>query len=265
MQAKTIEAFYSVSAGAEALAHQAAGYFLNRIREAVNARGCARIAISGGSTPKRTFELLATAPYREQIAWEQLEIYWVDERCVPPEDPDSNYRMTREALLDKVFIRTSQIFRIHGELEPQEAAVQYEADIRRSFGLKDGEMPVFDTVVLGMGPDGHTASLFPHTEALHEKLRIAVANHVLSQKEAWRVTLTSPVINQARDVFFLIQGADKAGPLKGVLLGAYNPEELPSQLIQPENGRITFLLDSAAAAFLPSPDSQGNGRLEIAR
>ena len=263
--AKTIEAFYSVSSSTEALAQQAAEYLLNRIHQAVAARGRARIAISGGSTPKRTFELLAAAPYREQIPWERLEIYWVDERCVPPGDPDSNYRMTREALLNKVFVSASQIFRIHGEFEPEEAAAQYEADIRQSFRLEGGEMPVFDTVALGMGPDGHTASLFPHTQALHEILRIAVANHVPAQKDSWRVTLTWPVINQARDVFFLIQGADKAAPLQGVLLGPYDPEELPSQLIQPASNRITLLLDSAAAALLPKPDTEGKGRLELAR
>ena len=263
--AKTIEALYSVSASPEALAQQAAAYLVNRIRESVAARGRARIAISGGSTPKRTFELMAAAPFREQIPWEQVEIYWVDERCVPPDDPDSNYRMTREALLDKVFVSSSQVFRIHGEFDPEEAAAQYEADIRQSFCLKDAEMPIFDTVALGMGPDGHTASLFPHTPALNEVRRIAVANHVPSQKDTWRVTLTWPVINQARDVFFLIQGADKAAPLKGVLLGAYNPEELPSQLIQPKNNRITLLLDSAAAALLPAPDAEGKGKLEIAR
>ena len=262
---KTIEVSYSVSGSPEDLAQRAASYFRDRIREAVTARGRARIAISGGSTPKRAFELLATAPYREQIPWEQLDIFWVDERCVPPDNPDSNYRMTREALLDKVFVRASHVFRIHGEFDPLEAAVQYEADMRRTFGLKDGEMPVFDTVALGMGPDGHTASLFPHTAALHETRRIAVANHVLSQKDAWRVTLTWPVINQARDVFFLIQGADKAAPLRAMLLDPYKPEETPSQLIQPNNGRLAFLLDSAAAASLPQPDTEGYGRLEITR
>ena len=125
----------------------------------------------------------------------------MDERSVPPDQPDSNYRMTREALLDKVPVEQSQIFRIQGELDPEEAAARYEFDIRQSFRLEGAELPCFDMVQLGMGPDGHTASLFPHTEGLHEIMRIAIANHVL-QKETWRVTLTWPVIDRARDVFF---------------------------------------------------------------
>ena len=126
-------------------------------------RGKARIAISGGNTPKHMFELLAdtSAPYREQIPWDKLELYWVDERCVPPDQPDSNYRMTREALLDKVPLSKTQIFRIQGELDPEEAAAKYESDIRQSFRLEGAEIPCFDMVALGMGPDGHTASLFP--------------------------------------------------------------------------------------------------------
>lgn len=263
--AKTIEALYTVDATPEAVAHRAAEYFRDRIQEAVAARGNARLAISGGSTPKRTFELLAGPPFRNQIPWEKLELYWVDERAVPPSHPDSNYRMTRLALLDKVPLPDSQIFRIHGELEPEAAAAKYEVDIRSSFRLEGAELPTFDVLSLGMGPDGHTASLFPHTAALHELLRIAVANHVLTQKEAWRVTLTSPVINQARDVFFVIAGPDKASALRSVLLGPYLPEDFPSQLIQPKSGRITLLLDSAAAALLPPTGAEGRGRLEITR
>ncbi|HEY4050580.1 MAG TPA: 6-phosphogluconolactonase [Acidobacteriaceae bacterium] len=263
--AKTIEALYTVDATPEAVAHRAAEYFVDRIQESVDARGKARIAISGGSTPKRTFELLAGPPFRSQIPWEKLELYWVDERAVPPSHPDSNYRMTRLALLDKVPLKDSQIFRIHGELEPDAAAAKYESDIRSSFRLEGAELPTFDSLSLGMGPDGHTASLFPHSAALHELLRIAVANHVPTQKETWRVTLTSPVINQARDVFFVIAGPDKAPALKSVLLGPYLPEDFPSQLIQPKSGRITLLLDSAAAALLPQPGADGRGRLEITR
>lgn len=260
-----IEATYTVDNSSGALAHRAAQYLVDRAREAIAARGKARIAISGGSTPKLTFELLAGPPFREEMPWSKLEIYWVDERCVPPDHPDSNYRMTKQALLSKAPLQPSQVFRIHGELEPEKAASDYETEIRRNFRLEGAEMPAFDVILLGMGPDGHTASLFPHTAALHERLRVSVANHVLSQKDAWRVTLTWPVINQGQDVFFLIQGADKAAKLKDVLLGPYNPEELPSQLIQPKNGRLTLLLDSAAAGPLPKPDANGKGRLEIKR
>src|SRR5271155_3437126 len=264
--AETIEVLYYVDASAEAVTRRAAQYFVDGIRAAAGARGKARTAISGGHTPKNAFALLAdpSAQYREQIPWENLELYWVDERCVPPDHPDSNYRMTREALLDKVPLSENQIFRIRGELEPESAASRYESDIRQSFRLEGAEMPVFDMVALGMGPDGHTASLFPHTEGLNEMMRIAIANHVL-QKETWRGTPTLPVINRARDVFFLIEGVDKVPALKEVFLGSYDPETFPSQLIQPASRRITLLLDSAAAAALPQPGPDGIGRLEIER
>jgi 6-phosphogluconolactonase len=264
--ADAMEVLYYVDTSADAVSRRTAQYLLDRILEAVAARGNARIAISGGNTPKHTFELLAdsSAPYREQIPWDKLELYWVDERCVPPDHPDSNYRMTREALLDKVPLSSAQIFRIQGELDPEEAAVRYESSIRQGFALQGAELPCFDVVALGMGPDGHTASLFPHTEGLHEKTRLAIANHV-AQKESWRVTLTWPVINWARDVFFLIEGADKADPLKHVFLGPYDPESFPSQLILPASGHLTLLLDSAAALGLPPVGPGGQGRLEIAR
>ena len=184
---------------------------------------------------------------------------------MPPDHPDSNYRMTREALLDKVPLSTTQIFRIQGELPPDDAAAKYEFDIRQSFRLEGAEIPSFDLIALGMGPDGHTASLFPHTQGLHEIMRIAIANHVATQKESWRVTLTSPVINRAADVFFLIEGADKVDALKHVFLGPYDPETFPSQLIKPAGRRITLFLDSAAAAALPPPGPDQPGRLEIAR
>jgi 6-phosphogluconolactonase len=265
--AETIEVFYYVDASPEAASWRAAQYFVDGIRAAAGARGKARIAISGGNTPKHTFELLAdpSAQYREQIPWENLELYWVDERCVPPDHADSNYRMTREALLDKVPLTDKQIFRIQGELDPEEAAAKYEFDIRQSFRLEGAELPSFDLVLLGMGPDGHTASLFPHTQGLQEIMRIAIANHVPQQKDSWRITLTWPVIDRARDVFFLIEGADKVAALKQVFRGPYDPETYPSQLIRPASHRITLLLDSAAAAALPPPGPNGQGKLEIAR
>ena len=264
--AQTTEVLYYVDASLDAVNRRAAQYFVDGIRAAATTRGKARIAISGGNTPKPAFALLAdpSAPYREQIPWDKLEIYWVDERCVPPDHPDSNYRMTREALLDKVGLKPEQIVRIQGELDPEEGAAKYEFAIRQNFRLEGAELPVFDLLALGMGPDGHTASLFPHTEGLHELMRIAIANHVV-QKESWRVTLTSPVINRARDVFFLIEGADKVAALQQVFLGPPDPETYPSQLIRPASGRITLLLDAAAGAALPAPGPDGLGRLEITR
>src|SRR5580698_5731426 len=255
--AEKLEVLYYVDESAEAVSRRTADYLVDHIVAAAGTRGKARIAISGGNTPKHMFELLGdtSAPYRAQIPWGKLELYWVDERCVAPDQPDSNYRMTREALLDKVPLSKAQIFRVLGELDPEEAAAKYEFDIRQSFRLEGAEIPGFDMVQLGMGPDGHTASLFPHTEGLHEIMRIAIANHVPQQKESWRATLTWPVIDRARDVFFLIEGTDKVNALKAVFRGPYDPETYPSQLIRPANHRITLMLDSAAAAALPPPQA----------
>jgi 6-phosphogluconolactonase len=254
---------YHVSPDAAALAAHAAQYFVEQAERAVAARGRAHIAISGGSTPKATFALLAdtSQPWRARMPWSHLDLWWVDERCVPPDDPDSNYRMTREAMLDHVPLKPEQIHRIEGELEPEAAAARYESELRHSFRLEGAELPRFDVVQLGMGPDGHTASLFPHTQALSELGRLAVANHV-ENKDAWRVTLTWPVINRGSQVFFLIGGADKAQILNEVFTGPRHVERLPSQLINPAGGILSLLLDQAAAALLPEPDGQGCGILE---
>lgn len=265
--AKQIAVEYRVYDNADALSRAAAEHFLKTAQAAVVARGKARIAVSGGHTPQRTFELLANPAERflSAMPWGQIELYWVDERCVPPDHPDSNYRMTREAMLTKVPLRPEQVFRIEGELEPDAGAARYESTIRNHFRLEGAETPRFDVLALGMGDDGHTASLFPHTAGLHELARIAIANHVPQQKESWRVTLTWPVIVEASDIFFLIEGKSKADPLHRVLQGPYDPETFPSQLIQPKSGKLLYLLDKDAAALLPPPDGQGVGRLEIKR
>ena len=257
---------YYVEPDPAALTRRAAQYFVEMAGEAVAGRGRARIAISGGSTPKAAFELLADAnqPWLWRMPWENLELYWVDERGVGPDDAESNYRMTREAMLDQAPMRPEQIHRMEGELNPEEAAMRYESDLRSSFHLEGDERPQFDLVALGMGPDGHTASLFPHTAALHERSRLVVANHV-PQKDTWRITLTWPVINHASSVFFLIAGADKAAILKEVLTGPRDPDSLPSQLIWPSSGILTLILDKAAAALLPATDGEGCGVLERER
>lgn len=262
---KITEANYVVADGV-ALSQRVADHLLSQILAAVEKRGKARIAISGGNTPKALFTLLAdpSYPYRDQIPWSALNLYWVDERAVPPDHPDSNYRMTREALLDKVPIPSDQVFRMEGELEPEAAASRYESVIRNTFRLEGAESPRFDVIELGMGDDGHTASLFPHSEAINELGRIVTANHV-SNKNSWRITLTWPVINQASDVFFLVAGADKADVLERVIFGPKDPETLPSQLIQPATGKLTLFLDRAAAAKLPAPNAEGFGRVEIVR
>jgi 6-phosphogluconolactonase len=267
---KQIHAEYRVYGNEDALTRATADRFASGIRAAVESRGVARIAISGGGSPKPVFALMAAEPYRSQIPWEKLWVFWVDERCVPPTSEDSNYGAAKELLLDKVPLPADHVIRIEGELDPAAAAARYESAIRGHYRLEGAEGPIFDVVQLGMGDDGHTASLFPHTAALHELGRIAVANHVPQQpKLSHRVTLTWPVINAAQDVFFLIEGAGKADPLARVLTGAYDPETLPSQLIQPRNGRLVFLLDQAAAAQLPAPaagnEEEKTGTLEIAR
>lgn len=254
---------YYVESDAAALAMRAAEFFVETAERAVAARGQARIAISGGSTPKAAFALLAdyAHPWRARMPWEKLDLWWVDERCVPPDNPDSNFKMTREALLDHVPMKPEQIHRMEGELKPEVAAARYESELRSSFRLEGAETPRFDVVSLGMGPDGHTASLFPHSRAIHEIARLVTANHV-EAKDTWRITLTWPVINHASLVFFLVSGADKARILKEVMMGPRDPERLPSQLIAPATGILSLLLDRAAAELLPEPDARGCGTLE---
>jgi 6-phosphogluconolactonase len=263
--ARAVTVTYRIWQTAPDVAAAAADLFASTAATAATARGVARIAISGGGTPKAMFALLAdrSAPYFARIPWDKLELFWVDERCVPPTDSDSNYRMTSEAMLSKVPLPAAQIHRMEGELDPETAASRYEAELRTAFRLEGAETPVFDLVLLGMGDDGHTASLFPHTAALDEITKLVVANHV-PQKDTWRITLTSPVINAARSVAFLIEGAAKADVLAEVLLGPRDPESWPSQLIRPESGALTFLLDTAAAAKLPPPsDSKTAATLEL--
>ncbi|HEY0162645.1 MAG TPA: 6-phosphogluconolactonase [Edaphobacter sp.] len=255
---------YRVFSTPPEVAKAAAGLFASSVVEAAQARGIARIAISGGTTPKMMFELLAdpAQPFFTQIPWDKLDLYWVDERCVGPEDADSNYRMTREALLSKVPLAAERVHRIEGELEPEEAAARYEAAIRNGFLLEGAETPTFDLILLGMGDDGHTASLFPHTEALDNMMNIAVANHVPQKETSWRVTLTWPVINQGRHVAFLIEGEAKTQVLHEVFQGKYQPETYPAQIIRPASGKLTLLLDEAAAAKLPETVN-GIGTLEL--
>jgi 6-phosphogluconolactonase len=257
---------YYVEPDGAALARRAAQYFAEMIEEAVDDHGRARIAISGGSTPQAAFALLAdpNQPWRSRMPWENLEIFWVDERTVAPDHAESNYRMTREALLDHVPLAPEQIHRIEGELEPEVAAARYESELRNSFRLEGAELPRFDLVALGMGDDGHTASLFPHTGAIQELGRLVVANHV-PQKDTWRITLTWPVIDHARSVFFMIGGADKAAILNEVFVGPRDPERLPSQLIWPASGILTLILDKASAALLPETNGEGCGVLERER
>ena len=264
--AKKMTLSYFVVDDAAALAERAARHFTEEIEASVAARGRARIAISGGSTPKAAFALLAdpAQPWRQRIPWHAIELFWVDERTVAPDHAESNFRMTREALLDHVPIPAAQIHRMEGELDPQVAASRYESGLRNTFRLEGAELPCFDLIALGMGDDGHTASIFPHTEAIYELGRLVVANEV-PQKQSWRITLTWPLINQARSVFFVLGGKDKAERVREVFLGPADPDRLPAQLIRPASGILSVILDRAAAAYLPETNGEGHGTLESER
>lgn len=257
---------YIVEPDSAALARRTAQHFVEVAEQAATTRGRARIAISGGSTPKAAFQLLADPgqPWLKRMPWDKLELFWVDERTVPPDHPDSNYRMTREAMLDHVPLRPEQVHRMEGELEPEVAAARYESLLRNTFKLEGAETPRFDLISLGMGDDGHTASIFPHTDAIHTLGRLVTANQV-PQKDTWRITLTWPVINQGGSVFFLIGGKNKAELVKEVFTGPRDPERLPSQLIWPASGILTLILDRDAAALLPGTDGQGRGSFERSR
>jgi 6-phosphogluconolactonase len=206
------------------------------------------VALSGGSTPRSLFSLLAGPERAQHIGWSKVHVFWGDERTVPPDDPDSNYRMAREALLDRVALPSSNVHRIPAELEPTRAAEEYAHTLRDFFTRRTGAAR-FDLILLGMGADGHTASLFPGTAALDEHERWVVANYV-EKLDTWRITLTLPVLNGAEHVAFLVAGAGKAETLKRVLQGPRQPRELPSQLIHPAQGTLVWLLDHAAAAQL---------------
>lgn len=217
--------------------------------EAARLRGRFRIALAGGNTPAGLYARLVHSPYRERLPWDAIDVYFTDERCVAPDDPQSNYGMLRRQLLLQAPIAAANVHRIEAELPPQQAADRYQQELQRSFALGGTELPRFDFILLGMGPDGHTASLFPHTAALNVYDRLVAANHV-PQLDTNRITLTVPVLNDAREVTFLVAGQDKAAALQGVLEGAREPERLPSQLIQPRAGRLLWLVDRAAAALL---------------
>jgi 6-phosphogluconolactonase len=217
--------------------------------EAVAKRGRFSIALSGGSTPKSLYNLLATNA-RNTLPWDRMFFFWGDERHVPPTDPDSNYRMADETMLSKIPVPAANVFRIKAENPDAEAAaLAYEQTLQRFFALEAGQFPRFDLILLGMGPDGHTASLFPGTGALHEKSRLVVANWVEKLK-ASRFTLTLPVLNSAACVVFLVSGTDKAPALHAVLEGDAPGEQYPAKLVRPTNGKLIWLIDRAAASQL---------------
>jgi 6-phosphogluconolactonase len=239
---------------ADQLARFAARVFLSRLILTLPIQVEFTVALSGGSTPKKMFEILGNDErFKNGVeggAWDYLHFFWSDERHVPPDHSESNFKLAYDSMLSPLGIREANIHRIKGELEDAgEAARQYEAEILRDFPVSVGQLPKFDLIFLGMGPDGHTASLFPGTKALQEENRLVVSNWV-GKFYTERITMTAPLLNNAKCVVFLVSGQDKALPLKAVLEGRYEPQQLPAQLVRPESGKLTWLLDSAAASLL---------------
>ena len=217
--------------------------------EAVAERGRFTIALSGGSTPRSLYHLLATNA-RSSLPWDRMFFFWGDERHVPPTDPDSNYRMVDETLLSKVPVAPGNVFRVPAENpDASSAAAAYEQTLQRFFALQPGEFPRLDLILLGLGPDGHAASLFPGTPGLQEKSRLVVANWVEKFKTS-RITLTLPVLNAARCVAFLVSGTEKAAALHAVLQGDAPGEQYPAKLVRPSQGKLIWFVDRAAASAL---------------
>ena len=223
----------------------AAAEFIGLAEHFVHGHGRFTVALSGGSTPKHLYTLLASDVV-PSIAWDKIFFFFSDERHVPPDHPDSNYRMAQEFLFSKVPVPPENIFRIHTEEDAGTAARMYEETLQRVFTLKAGEFPRLDLILLGLGPDGHTASLFPGTAALNESSRLVVANWV-EKFQSYRVTLTYPVIDNAANVTFLVSGGEKASAVRQILQDGV---DLPAKRVQPRDGRLLWLLDRAAAGEL---------------
>jgi 6-phosphogluconolactonase len=232
----------SVLTDPAAVAREAADRIVVAAGHAVADRGVFSIALSGGHTPRTLYQLLAAEPLASKIDWPRWNIYFGDERCVPPDHPDSNYRMAREAMFDIAPVPVENILRMRGEIDPHEAAREYGELLRDRF---DDLGP--DMVLLGMGDDGHTASLFPHTEALKEQKHRCVAN--FAADKGWRLTMTAPFINRAANVLVMVDGAAKTARVSEVLEGPRDPDRLPIQLINPVHGTYTWLMDAAAAGM----------------
>ncbi len=233
-----------------ALSHAVSDYFLDLADRAITTRGRFTVALSGGKTPNPIFEMLASRDYAEQINWNYVHVFWSDERCVPPDDHDSNFRVARHLLLSRVQIPIANIHRMRGEDEPEPAATAYDAVLREFFTRRLGiPRARFDLVMLGMGADGHTASLFPAMNAVRETEKWVMAQHV-EKLDSWRLTLTPAAINAASNVAFVVTGAEKADILKRVLKDPPDPNNLPAQAINPVNGNVRWFLDTGAGKAL---------------
>ena len=229
------------------LAQEAADIFAMTAKDCVSRNGHFALALSGGSTPRRLYSLLAEEPYRSEVPWDKTSIFWVDERCVPADDPSSNYGTARKDLLDRIPMGKAQLHPMQGELEPESGAIRYQEELIEFFQLEHGVFPIFDLICLGIGKDGHTGSLFPGRKVLNEgeKLTVAVRG---GEPDVSRLTMTFPVLNMARQIVFLVSGKEKAAILKTVFESSQNP--LPAQRIRPVNGMLTWLMDREAASLI---------------
>lgn len=242
-----------ILADGAAIARRGAQEWVQAAVAAVDEKGAFTVALSGGSTPKALYTLLADDPVlRAQVPWDKIHLFFGDERHVGPSDPDSNFRMATEAMISRAPLNKEQVTRIKGENpDAAEAAKEYEQALQAYFKLRPGDYPRFDLLLAGMGNEGHTLSLFPGTKALHPGERIVVSNWV-GKLFTERITLTAPAACNAALIVFMVTGADKAPALKAVLEGPYEPEQLPAQLLQPSNGKLLWLVDAAAGGMLSS-------------
>ena len=232
------------------IAKRAAEEFIKSANAAAKASGSFSVCLAGGSTPKVLYALLVSDPLRRQLPWDKMQLFFGDERHVEPTHPDSNFRMATETLISKAPLKPEQVHRIKAENpDTEQAAREYEQVLRSHFHLASSDAPRFDLMLLGMGNEGHTLSLFPGTKALRDNGELVVRNWV-GKLFAERVTLTAHAVNNAALVIFMVAGADKALALKAVLEGPYEPEQLPAQLINPRNGRLLWLVDAAAGGIL---------------
>ena len=236
----------------EALSQAAAELFTVESRQASLICGRFSVALSGGETPRRLYEILTAPSYRERIHWDEVHIFWSDERCVPEDDPRNNARMAHQVLLDRVPIPPDHIHPIRCDQSPQQAAIQYEKELKDFFSTQN---PNFHLVLLGLGGNGHIASLFPHTSVLNEREKW-VSDVYVKELGVYRITFTAPFINQASQVVFLVSGADKAQVLENVLEGPYQPRELPAQLIRPAGIHPIWLVDKAASHKLKAQNEE---------
>jgi 6-phosphogluconolactonase len=241
-----------IFADPQLLARAAVEQFVYIAAQAIQAHGIFTAALSGGSTPHLLYRLLGSEPFSEQVDWLNTHFFWGDERCVPPDHPESNYLKAQKDLLDHIPVLEENIHRIQAELPPQKAAEDYEETLLRFFSSmtdnEDREQASFDLVLLGMGDDGHTASLFPGTEVIHEETHWVKALYV-DKLAAWRITLTPAILNRAKHILFLAAGAGKSYTLQRVIYGSYQPDRYPAQIIRADNGELVWMVDEAAATL----------------